>query len=121
VPSTASPAKRSGRVTPQQAWDATPVAEPPRPKPADAVVTAPAGVRGQGRREVKVQPHGYVYLHGIKFQIGKQRAGQTIHAVWDETSIVFADANGEVLFEHGWPPKGTTYVSNGIRRGRPSK
>jgi hypothetical protein len=48
-------------------------------------------------------------------------AGQTIHAVWDETSIVFADANGEVLIEQGWPAKGTTYVSNGIRRGRPSK
>lgn len=69
-----------GRITPQQAWDATPVAEPPRPKPADSVITAPAGVRargGQGSREVKVQPYGYVYLHGIKFQIAKQRAGQT--------------------------------------------
>ena len=110
-----------GRITPQQAWDATPVAEPPRPKPADAVVSAPASVRGQGGRDVKVQPYGYVYLHGIKFQISKQRAGRTIHAVWDETSIVFADANGEVLIEQGWPAKGTTYVSNGIRRGRPSK
>ncbi len=29
--------------------------------------------------------------------------------------------NGEVLIEHGWPAKGTTHVSNGIRRGRPSK
>ena len=110
-----------GRITPQQAWDATPVAEPPRPKPADAV-TAPAGVRGQGSRDVKIQPYGYVYLHGIRFQIAKQRAGQTIHAVWDETSIVFADpTTGEVLIEHAWPPKGIRYVSNGVRRGRPSK
>jgi len=100
-----------GRITPQQAWDATPVAEPPRPKPADVVVTAPAGVRGQGSREVKVQPYGYVYLHGIKFQIAKQRAGQTIRAVWDETGVVFADAYGEVLIERGWPPEGQTYVS----------
>lgn len=110
-----------GRITPQQAWDATPVAEPPRQKPADAVVTAPTGGRGQCSREVKVQPDGYVCLHGIKFQIAKQRAGQTSHAVWDETGIVFADANSEILIEHGWPPKGQTYVSNGIRRGRPSK
>ncbi len=110
-----------GRITPQQAWDATPVAEPPRPKPADAV-TAPAGVRGQDSRDVKIQPYGYVYLHGIRFQIAKQRAGQTIHAVWDETSIVFADpTTGEVLIEHAWPPKGIRYVSNGVRRGRPSK
>jgi transposase InsO family protein len=110
-----------GRITPQQAWDATPVAEPPRPKPADVVVTAPAGVRGQGSRDVKVQPYGYVYLLEIKFQIAKQRAGQTIHAVWDETGVLFADADGEVLIERGWPPKGQTYISNGIRRGRPSK
>ena len=43
-------------------------------------VSAPASVRGQGGRDVKAQPYGYVYLHGIKFQISKQRAGQTIHA-----------------------------------------
>ena len=108
-------------MTPQQAWDATPVAEPPRPKPATPDVAAPAGVRGQGYRETTIQPHGYVYLHGIKFQISSKLAGLTVHAVWDETSVVFADPNGEVLIEHHWPPKGTTYVSNGIRRGRPSK
>jgi hypothetical protein len=81
-----------------------------------------AGRRSRTRRPRREgQPYGYVYLHGIKFQISKQRAGQTIHAVWDETSIVFADDNGEVLIEHGWSAKGTTYVSNGIRRGRPRK
>jgi len=110
-----------GRITPQQAWDATEVAEAPRPKPAKPEVTAPAGVRGQDYRETTIQPHGYVYLHGIKFQISSKLAGRTVHAVWDETSVVFADTNGEVLIEHFWPPKGTTYVSNGIRRGRPSK
>ena len=35
--------------------------------------------------------------------------------------MVFADTHGEVLIEHSWPPKGTTYLSNGVRRGRPSK
>ena len=70
---------------------------------------------------MRVQPYGYVYLHGIKFQIAKQRAGQIIQAGWDETGVVLADANGEVLIEHGWPPKGQTYVTNDIRRGRPSK
>lgn len=70
---------------------------------------------------MKVQPFGYVYLHGIRFQISKQRSGQTIPAVWDESGVVFADTGGEVLIERAWPPKGTTYVSNGTRRGRPSK
>jgi len=110
-----------GRMTPQQAWDATPVAEPPRPKPTKPNVAAPVGVRGQGYRETTIQPHGYVYLHGIKFQISSKLSGQAVHAVWDETSVVFADSNGEVLIEHPGPPKGTTYVSNGIRCGRPSK
>ena len=67
-------------ITPHQAWDATPVAEPPRPDPVE-VVTAPTGVRREGSRDVKIQPYRYVYLHGIKFQIAKQRAGQIIHAV----------------------------------------
>ena len=111
-----------GRVTPQQAWDATEAAEPPRPKPADIAANAPLGARRPGTRETTIQPFGYVYLHGIKFQITKQRAGQIIHAVWDETSIVFADpTTGEVISEHAWPAHGVTYVSNGIRRGRPSK
>ncbi len=52
-----------------------------------------------------------------EFQISSKLSGQAVHAVWDETSVVFADPNGEVLIEHPWPPKGTTYVSNGIRRG----
>jgi transposase InsO family protein len=105
-----------GRSTPQQAWDATPLAEPPRPKPAPAGVKTPLSAREPGSREATIQPLGYVYLHGIKFQIGKQRAGQTIHAAWDQTSIVFADpTTGEVISERAWPAKGVTYVSNRVR------
>jgi putative transposase len=107
-----------GRVTPQQAWDATPIAEPPRPKPADAGGHVPAGGRGDGSHQVTVQPDGSVYLHGIRFQISKSRAGQTIRGVWDKATIVFVDDNGEILIAHDWPPKGTTYVPNGMPRGR---
>jgi len=101
-----------------------PVAEPPRPNPADAW-DPPVSVvarRGQGSRDVTVKPAGYVELHGIRFQMSQQRSGHTIHAVGDETRIVFADTTtGEVLIEHTWPPKGTNYVSNGIRPGRPAR
>lgn len=113
-----------GRITPQQAWDAVPVAEPPRPIPADAW-DPPLSVvarHGQGSRELTVRPAGYVELHGIRFQISQRRAGQTIHAAWDETRIVFADmTTGEVLVEHTWPPKGTNYLSNGVKPGRPAR
>lgn len=126
-----------GRITPQQSWDATPVAEPPRPKPAPAAVTvpqtparplavlpagtAPAAAGIQGYRELKIQANGVAYLHGIHFQISTRLAGHTIHADWDQATVVFADHNGEILIEHPWPPTGTTYVSNGIRPGRPRK
>lgn len=112
-----------GRITPQQAWDATPVAIPPRPKPTDAMVTAPApapaSVRGQ--RQVRIHPLGYVHLHGIRFQITKLRAGETIHAVWDEAGVVFADANGEILIKRAWPPQGQTYVSNRTPGSQPGE
>lgn len=120
-----------------QAWDATPVAEPPRPKPApvEPVVPTPRAqtatpaaptstvVRAgdHGDRELTIRPNGTVQLRKIRFQISSRRAGQTIHAVWDPLGVVFADRHGEVLAEHPWPPKGTNYVSNGIPRGRPRK
>jgi transposase InsO family protein len=110
-----------GRITPQQAWNATPLADPPRPKPTDPVVSAPAPASVRGRREVKIQPMGYVYLHGIRFQITKLRAGEMIHAVWDQTGVVFADANGEILIKRAWPPQGQTYVSNRIPPSRPGE
>lgn len=80
-----------GRITPQQAWEATPVAEPPRPQPSTAGANTPTGAYRPGSSELTVQPDGYVYLRGIKFQITKQRAGQTIYAAWDTTGVTFAD------------------------------
>lgn len=133
-----------GRVTPQQAWDATPVAEPPRPKPApatpvvpaskaDTLVPVPAGTdsatrprqagtirfNDEGEREITIHKNGTVQLRKIRFLISSRRAGEIIHAVWDPVGVVFADQHGEVIAEHPWPPKGVTYVSNGVPRGRP--
>ncbi len=88
-----------GRVTPQDSWDATLAAEPPGEDPAPRL-------RLPAQDQVPDQ---------------QTAAGQTIHAVWAESGVVFADTNGEVLIERAWPPKGQTYVSNGIRRGRPSQ
>lgn len=106
-----------GRMTPQQAWDATPVAEPPRPKPRPKAITLPERAAIPGHRETKIYPAGYVYIHGIKFQISSLRAGQEVHVVWDQDSLVFADLDGEVLIEHPRPEPGTKYVSNGVPRG----
>lgn len=110
-----------GRITPRQAWDATPTAEPPRPQHPGAVVAhPPAGAHDPGSRTLTVQPLGHVFLHGIKFQITKHRAGQSIHAAWDHTGVAFADpTTAEVISQHPWPPKGVLYVKNNRPRGRP--
>lgn len=111
-----------GRVTPQAAWDATPTAAPPRPKQEDPRILPPATASNVGSCEVVIEPYGYAYLHGIKFQIGRQRAGETVHAAWDNDRVVFCDTTtGEVLTNYAWPRRGTRYVGNGRRRGRPSK
>lgn len=110
-----------GRVTPQAAWEATPIADPPQPKQPDTEILPPATAREAGSCQVVIEPWGYAYLHGIKFQLGRPRAGQTVHAAWASDGIVFADTTGEVIKQYAWPPRGTRYVGNGRRRGRPNK
>ena len=39
-------------------------------------------------------------------------AGSKTIAIWDATTITFADVHGEVLIQYNWPPEGVTYVSH---------
>lgn len=139
-----------GRLTPQQSWDATPVTDPPRPAPAPVQPAVPPAsnqpanptetpaattrtrthtgpLPAQGERQLVVLSNGTITLNGIVFLVSHPHAGQTIHVVWDPAGIMFIDANGEVLTEHPWPPKGTRYVSKHAlnptrnRGGRPRK
>ena len=130
-----------GRITPQMAWDATPVAEPPRPKPAPVTPIVPVSktqpvpppvaeprpprsgrvrVAEHGHRGMTVRHNGMVQLGKIGFQISSRLAGQIVYAAWDPDGVIFADSHGEVLAQHPWPPAGRTYVSNGVRPGRPA-
>ena len=129
-----------GRITPEAAWAATPVADPPRPSPRPAEAVPPTSNNDARQRAVQgLHPdpspavghdshdhkvlqgpaNGSVQIRRIKFQISAGMAGQHIHVAWDLDGIVFADQHGEVIIEHPWPPEGTTYVSNGRPRGRP--
>lgn len=131
-----------GRMTPQQAWDATPVAEPPRPQPAPLEAVTPLSrektlnpdppveqrapktrhrMGSHGERTVTIATDGKVKLRSIGFQINKSLAGVLIRAIWDTEGIIFTHLNGEVIIEHPWPPTGTKYVPNGRRPGRPPK
>lgn len=116
-----------GRITPQQAWDATPVAEPPRPRPGRPTPERPGpptttssirhGAHGDQQRTVHAR--GYVKLLGIRFKIGAGHAGAAVHVTWDPVSVHFFDTDGTLLIAHRWPRPGDTYVGTG-KRPRPA-
>lgn len=127
-----------GRITPQQAWDATPVAEPPRPTPpvdvsvggvpAPPAATAPAGpTRGarlprrrqtppSGTRTARIRANGTANLASIAFLVSRAHAGTQVIIDWDPHTITFTTTDGEVLAQHTWPALGVQYVSNNPRR-----
>lgn len=116
-----------GRITPQQAWDATPKTDPPRPRPAPvdpdieqlALVDTPP--RHEEIRIAHLTPGGSLRVRGTVFQIGGQFAGQNIYIIQEPDTVAFADAVGTIILEHPWPAPGTKYVSNGKPRGRRPK
>lgn len=108
-----------GHVTPQQAWDATPAAEPPRPllaaSPSSPVAAAGALLPENTRR---VTVSGSIKVKGVKFQIGSHLAGTLVTIVSDKATIAFYSVStGGLLIEHPWPEPGIRYVSNGHPRG----
>jgi len=111
-----------GRVTPQEAWDATPKAEPPRPAPSgDPDTPAPRGRRRRrsrtGEATRTVYRNGQVQVDGTRYQLGKQYTGQPVHIIWDATTIWFFDQDGTEIISHDRPEPGTTFVGNGKPRG----
>jgi putative transposase len=56
-----------------------------------------------------------------RFQMGYRYRGGEVKVAWDPEYIAFADLDGTVIAIHEHPPAGTTYVSNGVPRGRPPK
>ena len=109
-----------GRITPQQAWDATPAVEPPRP----AAPTPPPAVTDDIRVKI-VQDSGSVEFRGIKFGIGRALGGHRVCVMDAGQTVMIFDLHGTLIIEHPWPKAGITYVSNrrprGPRTTRPSE
>ena len=118
-----------GRVTPQRAWDATPVAEPPRPRlsPAQPVLLEPAGEAPGVMFDIgnmwdtRVTSAGFVRVRGVTYQIARELAGHTIYVEELDAGVRFRDHTGELLLEHPWPEPGVKHVSNGRPRGAGTK
>ena len=56
--------------------------------------------------------NGTVHIGGIAFLVRRALAGHRTTAIWDATTITFADVHGEVLIQYNWPPEGVTRVSH---------
>jgi putative transposase len=100
-----------GRMTPMQAWVATPKVAPPRPTPRPAQ-TMPDGVR-----MTRIRDNGTVFLRGIRFHVSRTLVGTLAYLVETEASLLVFDDHGTLLIEHPWPAPGTKYVGSGRPRG----
>ncbi len=101
-----------GRVTPQQAWDATPRVQPPRP-----ATPSPAQAIADDIRVKVVQDSGSVEFKGIKFGIGRAMGGHRVCVLDAGKTVMIFDLRGTLIIEHPWPKPGITYVSNRQTRG----
>ncbi|MGA5540204.1 integrase core domain-containing protein, partial [Mycolicibacterium nivoides] len=121
-----------GRITPLIAWEATPKADPPRPKP-DRPVYARVPSRHQRPRPQPpadlpantcvrtVTTSGTIGLDRVHYKVDVDLAFQQVLVVNTGDTIIITDLHGEVLTEHTRPAPGIRYVGNGRPPGtRPS-
>ena len=113
-----------GRVTPLAAWEATPKAEAPRPKPDPPLLIEAAVKQLQPAPELPAGAHvrrlstaGTFMLAGVIYKVGGQHGLQEVLVATDVDKIIVADLDGEILIEHTQPAPGVTYVGNGKPRG----
>jgi len=105
-----------GRVTPQAAWDATPVAPAPRPAPpAPHAVPPQSSPRRDehtvdGVRTTKVRNDGTIRVRKIEFCISARYAGQTAYVIATDDTVEFFDHQGTSIVRCPWPLPGTRYV-----------
>ncbi len=112
-----------GRITPQAAWDQTPVAEAPRPKPQRPRQErrprpAPPANIPEGTRVMWLRGNGSIRLRGVTYMVDGQHAGEDVYVIEDTSTILVTDLDGTVLIEHTRPTPGIYYVGNGRPRGR---
>lgn len=104
-----------GRITPQQAWEATPKADPPRPRNTQR----PVG--WDGIRQTRVARNGIVQVRQTRFHITRKMAGQTVFLIETDQHLLVFDDRGTEIMKHRWPRPGVKYVSSGRPRGRQPK
>ena len=115
-----------GRITPHMAWEATPVAEAPRPTSdlfirPEVVRPAPPPVPTDLPDDTIVKrltSVGMFMLDKVQYKVDGRRAFEQVLVITDGDKITVADLHGEVIIEHTRPAPGVTYVGNNKPRGR---
>ncbi|KUG56218.1 integrase [Serinicoccus chungangensis] len=124
-----------GRVTPVTAWEATPKAEAPRPRPARPLFDQPVPRQPPtnrrppaprigsekdlpvGTRLRTLTSNGTFSLDAVIYMVEASRAFQQVLITHDEDTITVTDSHGEVLAVHTRPAPGVRYVGNGRPKG----
>lgn len=115
-----------GRITPQAAWDATAVAEPPIPVPEPVHTSLPGLPRyarpdeiGEYRR--RVRKSGAITVKGVIYHLGPHLIGRWLTATINATTITIIDPEtGEIIIDASpLPPAGVRYVGNGKPPNQP--
>lgn len=119
-----------GRVTPLTAWEATPKADAPRPKP-DRPRLEPPVAPAFRRPRVQQPPDlpedtqlkrlstaGTFRLDSVTYMVGGQYGLQHVLVVIDGEALTITDLDGEILIKHTRPAPGVTYLGNGRPRGQ---
>ena len=118
-----------GRVTPLTAWEATPKAQAPRPRPLRPLCERPDRTYEPARRTPlprdlpagttarELSSNGTFSLDGVTYMVEAQHAFVQVLITTDEHRLIVTDLHGEVLAERTRPEQGTRYVGNGRPRG----
>ncbi|MFB9923700.1 integrase core domain-containing protein [Amycolatopsis halotolerans] len=120
-----------GRVTPLAAWEATPKADPPRPKPHRPACEPPAPARRPrakppaglpaDTRIRTVATAGTIVLDKVVYMVDVDHAFEQVLVIANGTEpgdkITITDMHGEILAERTRPAPGIKYVGNGRRPG----
>ena len=127
--------------TPMEAWQAIDPAPPPTPEPrmpqmppsarptansAEArpqpESRAPLALHpGGGSVDLKVKQNGQVKVLSCMFYVATSRAGQTVHVIWNETTVeIFAD-DGEYIISYPRPATTGFYYGPRSSAGTPMK
>jgi len=106
-------------TTPAQAYQARPKAQPSpapittrtpvktwtTPKPYKMTGSTPTGEEDTWEADRRVTNHGHLSICNTRIYVGRHLAGQTLHTIYNNTTITIIDPNGVILAELPRPPR----------------